>query len=104
MGLPIPWPPAFCHKSYSSPVLSGSSLALSRFSKLFRSHSSIHARLNQAILGHVFFGEYRERFRPDSDTSISCGQPRQTLDHVLCDCLLHTEACGTLRKVSSPLS
>ncbi|KAH7332655.1 hypothetical protein B0J17DRAFT_551666, partial [Rhizoctonia solani] len=53
--------------------------------------------------GHGFFGEYRERFRPDDDPSCPCGLHRQILDHVLRDCPLHAEARGTLRKVSGPL-
>ncbi|KAJ1300689.1 hypothetical protein OPQ81_002336 [Rhizoctonia solani] len=79
------------------------SLALSRFAKNFRGHRSVHTRLNQVILGHGFFGEYRERFRPDDDPSCPCGQPRQTLDHVIRDCPLHSDARRALRKVSGPM-
>ncbi|KAH7344225.1 hypothetical protein B0J17DRAFT_552145, partial [Rhizoctonia solani] len=54
-------------------------------------------------LGHGFFGEYTERFRPDDDPSCPCGQLRQTLDHALRDCPLHAQARNTLPKVSGPL-
>ncbi|KAG8726725.1 hypothetical protein FRC11_014619, partial [Ceratobasidium sp. 423] len=79
------------------------SLTLARFARNFRGHRSIHARLNQIITGHHFFGEYRERFRSDDDPSCPCGQPRRTLDHVLRERPLHSEARGILRKVSDPL-
>ncbi|KAF8709317.1 Reverse transcriptase (RNA-dependent DNA polymerase), partial [Rhizoctonia solani] len=79
------------------------SLTLARFARTYRGHRSTHARLNQIILGHGFFGEYRERFRPDDDPSCPCGQPRQTLDHVLRDCHIHTEARNFLRRVSGPM-
>ncbi|KAF8760880.1 Reverse transcriptase (RNA-dependent DNA polymerase) [Rhizoctonia solani] len=55
------------------------SLTLARFARSYRGHRLTHARLNQIILGHGFFGEYRERFRPDDDPSCPCGQPGKLL-------------------------
>ncbi|KAF8692069.1 Reverse transcriptase (RNA-dependent DNA polymerase), partial [Rhizoctonia solani] len=79
------------------------SLTLARFARSYRGHRLTHARLNQIILGHGFFGKYREQFRPDNDPSCPCGQPRQTLNHVLRDCHIHTEARNFLRRVSGPM-
>ncbi|ELU36392.1 COG4 transport domain-containing protein [Rhizoctonia solani AG-1 IA] len=79
------------------------SLSLHPFFKAFPYHCAIHARLIQVIMGHAFFGEYRERFRPNDDPSCPCGAPRQTLDHVLRACPSFDLARHTLREVSGPM-
>jgi hypothetical protein len=77
--------------------------------RLFRENCSgprhITTRLIQAITGHAFFGNYYSRFRPSDPTACPCGQtPRQTREHIICECSLHEHARHHLRKVSKTLS
>jgi hypothetical protein len=46
--------------------------------------------------GHAFTGEYTQRFYPphtQEQISCPCGNPLQTIEHVLTECPLYAAAC-----------
>lgn len=93
------------HKSHYAVehLRSPPSLKLSPFHKDPRVSRAVHCRLIQVILGHGFFGEYYAHFVPTEDIDCPCGEPVQTLRHVLYDCPLHNEARAPMYEVSGPL-
>lgn len=65
---------------------------------------SVTSRLNQVTLGHCFIGEYYQRRHIPEEVACPCNKARvQTISHVLCDCLLHSEPRMLLRAVSRQL-
>ncbi|KAH9952454.1 hypothetical protein BGW80DRAFT_1527032 [Lactifluus volemus] len=53
------------------------------------SHRQLKVRL---ITGHAFIGSYAARFLPGKPISCPCGEPLQTVDHVVSHCPLYTDA------------
>ena len=54
-----------------------------------------HSTLYHFITGHAFTGEYTQRFYPlhtSEQVACPCGEPIQTVEHVLLSCPLHTTA------------
>ena len=54
-----------------------------------------HSTLIRFITGHAFTGEYTKRFYPhhtQEQIACSCGEPIQTVEHVLTECPLYTSA------------
>ena len=54
-----------------------------------------HSTLLRYITGHAFTGEYTKRFYPlhtQEQIACSCGEPLQTVEHVLTECPLYTAA------------
>jgi hypothetical protein len=54
-----------------------------------------YATLYRFITGHAFVGEYTQRFYPPhtpSQIDCPCGEPVQSIEHVLLHCPLHTAA------------
>ncbi|KAI0271090.1 hypothetical protein BGY98DRAFT_1007241 [Russula aff. rugulosa BPL654] len=54
-----------------------------------------HSTLLRYITGHAFVGEYTQRFYPphtQEQIACPCGNPLQTIEHVLTECPLHTAA------------
>jgi hypothetical protein len=54
-----------------------------------------HSTLLRFITGHAFTGEYTRRFYPphtQEQIACPCGEPLQTIEHVLTECPLHTAA------------
>jgi hypothetical protein len=55
----------------------------------------IYATLLRFITGHAFTGEYTQRFYPphtQEQIACPCGEPLQTIEHVLVECPLYTAA------------
>jgi hypothetical protein len=55
-----------------------------------------HSTLYRFITGHAFTGEYTRRFFPQhtqEQIACQCGEPLQTIEHVLLHCPLYTAAC-----------
>jgi hypothetical protein len=56
---------------------------------------SVYSTLFRFITGHAFVGEYTQRFYPPhtpSQIDCPCGEPLQTVEHVLLHCPLYTAA------------
>ena len=56
---------------------------------------TIYTTLFRYITGHAFTGEYTQRFYPphtQDDIACPCGEPLQTVEHVLLHCPLYTAA------------
>ena len=54
-----------------------------------------HSTLYRFITGHAFTGEYTQRFFPQhthDQIACPCGEPTQTIEHVLIHCPRHTAA------------
>ncbi|KAF8684071.1 Glycoside hydrolase [Rhizoctonia solani] len=47
---------------------------------------NVQCRLVQFLTGHGFYGEYSARFHPHVDPQCSCGEPKQTPEHLLMFC------------------
>lgn len=60
----------------------------------------VYGRLIQCRTGHGFFGEYYATFVPTEPIMCSCGEPRQTREHILRDCPLFARQRIHLRHVS----
>jgi hypothetical protein len=55
-----------------------------------------HSTLYRFITGHTFMGEYTQRFftqHTPEQITCQCGEPLQTIEHVLLQCPLFTAAC-----------
>ena len=55
-----------------------------------------HSTFYRFITGHAFTGEYTQRFFPQhtpEQIACQCGEPLQTIEHVLFHCTLFTAAC-----------
>jgi ribonuclease HI len=64
------------------------------------SSRTLECRLTQVLIGHGFFGEYRQRFRPLDNPNCPCGAGLQTRDHILRSCTKYESKRHILRKVS----
>jgi hypothetical protein len=54
-----------------------------------------HSTLLRYITGHAFTGEYTQRFYPlhtQEQIACPCGEPLQTVEHILTECTLYTAA------------
>jgi hypothetical protein len=54
-----------------------------------------HSTLLRFITGHAFVGEYTKRFYPphtQEQIACQCGEPLQTVEHILIECPLYTAA------------
>ncbi|KII90005.1 hypothetical protein PLICRDRAFT_74067, partial [Plicaturopsis crispa FD-325 SS-3] len=55
-------------------------------------------------LGHAFMGEYYAKFKLPEPVECPCGEPYQTREHLIRDCLLYEEHRHILREASEQIS
>ena len=63
--------------------------------KLVKFSRLTHATFYRFVTGHAFTGEYTQRFYPlytQDQLACQCGEPLQTVEHVLLHCPLHADA------------
>jgi hypothetical protein len=77
---------------------------LTHFHKNFSRHHATHARINQVILGHGFYGAYYRHHTPGKPQGCPCGEVTiQTREHIIVHCPLYENSRHHLCKVSKDL-
>ncbi|QRW16613.1 Reverse transcriptase from mobile element jockey protein [Rhizoctonia solani] len=61
---------------------------------------NIQCRLVELLTGHGFYGEYSARFHPHIDPQCSCGEPKQSPEHLLMFCPDTEEYRQTITEIS----
>jgi hypothetical protein len=68
------------------------STQLAGFHKDFEGPRELQCRIVQCLTGHCFVGEYYARFVPTEGVACKCGNPYESLQHVLFKCPAYIRA------------